>query len=177
MAISLALLLLAAAPSPGAPPDSSLRQTVETYLGSIDTPIPPARWRALGSGAPAVLAAIARDPARLPSTRARAVSALGEIGGPQAAEVAQELALAEGPFAVRVAALEAVGRVLARSQVSAALSPLVKGAKEARVRAAAALALARHGTPGDCVTVQAQADSEAGNDRLRYARALAACGR
>ena len=172
----LAILLFAAAPAAGAPPDASLRQAVETYLGSIDTPIPPARWKALGPGAPAVLAAVARDSSRLPSSRARAVSALAEIGGPEAVQVAEELAFAEGPFAVRVAALEAVGRVLSPGEVGAALSPVVKGAKEARVRAAAALALARHGTAGDCALVRAQAEAEAGNDRLRYARALAACG-
>jgi HEAT repeat protein len=179
MPIPLALLLaaaLGAAPVPSAPPGDRLRQTIETYLGSIDTPIPPARWKALGPGAPAVLAAIARDPGRLPSVRAKAVSALGVVGGAEATEVARELAGADVRFAVRAAALEALGQLLPTSEVGAALSPVVTGAREARVRAAAAEALARHGTPEDCAAVKSQAGREAEGDRPRYTRALAACG-
>lgn len=170
----LAAALGAATPS-ATPADEQLRQQIDAYLGSIDTPIPAARWKALGAGAPAILAAIARDARELPSRRTKAVEALGVVGGGEAAQVARELSGKDASFALRAAAVEALGRLLPPSELEAALAPVLKGAAQARVRAVAAETLARHGPKDACATVRAQVDAEAPNDRARYHRALTAC--
>ncbi|HVP67734.1 MAG TPA: hypothetical protein VMT17_10785 [Anaeromyxobacteraceae bacterium] len=169
----LAALLGAAPPAA----DGQLRLAVDTYLGSIDTPISAARWKALGPRAPAVLSAIARDEGDLPGRRATAMAALGLVGGPEALAAARELSVAGAPFAVRVEAVNALSRLVSPSELRAALAPVMKGAAEARVRAVAAEALARHAPEETCGAVQAQAEAEAPADRPRYHRALAACAR
>ena len=75
----LGLLLLLSLPAVAATAES-VKQTVEAYLGSIDTPISDARWKALGPDAGPLLASIAAtDP--LPTRRAKALHALvGTLG-------------------------------------------------------------------------------------------------
>jgi len=176
-------ILLAAALGAGSPaaagtpsPDEALRQRIDAYLGSIDTPIPASRWRALGPGAVPILAAVARDAAELPTWRARALAALSLIGGDEAIEAAKGVALAEGPLLVRVEAVDSLARLVPKAELGAALGPVMARADHPGVRAAAAQALALRGTPADCPAVEAQAAAEPAPERPRYRRALEACG-
>ena len=171
----LAALAAASAGAPAtAPSDEEVKGQVEAYLGSIDTPIPAERFRALGPRAATVLAAVSRSPAEFPTRRARAVAALASVGGGEATAVARELALAEGPFVVRAAAVESLGRLLSPAELAAAVGPLMRGAREAGLRAVAAETLAR-GAGGDCAAVRSQVAAEAEAERGKFHRALSAC--
>ncbi len=182
MTTTVAAALLSAAlaagsaggPQPASPSDREIQGQVETYLASIDTPIPVARWKALGPRAAPLLAAIARSPTAFPTHRAKAVGALSVIGSAEATAVARDLAAAEGPFVVRAAAIESLGRLLPRSELAAAIGPVLSGATEARVRAVAAETLARHGAAAECAAVRAQVAAEP--EPEKFHRALAACG-
>src|SRR5260370_24278631 len=67
--------------------DEQIRERIETYLGSIDTPIRPAHWRALGSRGAAILEGIAQDDGALPTRRAKALHGLATIASSTAADV------------------------------------------------------------------------------------------
>src|SRR4051812_10044721 len=105
--------------------DEDLRAQLEAYLGTIDTPVTPAQWRALGSRATPILEARARDREALPSRRARSLDALTALG---ATAVVVELARAEGePFVVRQAALRGAARLLRNDRAAAVLRPILEG--------------------------------------------------
>src|SRR4051812_3979713 len=127
------LAALLAVPRPRAPaPESSLtqpapqlsdaeiRERVNTYLGTIDTPISAERWRALGPRAADVLAAIATDGEDFPSRRAQAVHGLVMAAPAQATAVVTRLAQDEAqPVSVRIAALHGLSRTSASPQAAA----------------------------------------------------------
>jgi hypothetical protein len=185
-ALALALLL-AADPAPAVnpavariaasatrPQAPDVRSQVETYLDSIDTPISDERWRALGPQAPVVLEEIARDPSRLPTRRARAVSALGVVGTDRSRELMLALARDEGePALLRASAVHAAAPTLATPVET--LRPLLERAKNPRVRAAAAEALVLRSPALACATVQKQVAREKASQRPAFRRALAGC--
>jgi hypothetical protein len=163
------------APSP-ALSDAELKERVETYLGSIDTPITADLWRGLGARAVPVLESVVRDPESLPSRRARAVEALSMIGGSRAKQLVLDVARAEDqPFGVRAVALRGAPRLLSPKEISSELEPVLQGAREAPVRATAAEVLARHGAAGSCTAVRAQVAREAGRARGQFAHAVERC--
>lgn len=153
----------------------ALRSRIDAYLGSIDTPIGPERWRALGPEAAQVLAERAASADELPTLRARAVGGLAAVGGPRAERVLGDLARKEGePYVVRVTAMHGAAQVLPEKKAVRLLRPLMEKAPEARLRAAAAEALAR-GSRAACPAIEAQAGREKARDRVRFERALARC--
>jgi len=179
--ILIAFLLCAPTPAADRQPRSSsstqtddeqIRQRIETYLRSIDTPIRAAQWRALGPRGAAILEQIAQDERTLPTRRAKAIDGLAAIGSPTAPATMLRLARDEQtPLAVRLSAVRGAARVLPANQVTAALQPILEGAKDAHVRRAAAEALSSH---GGCALVRAQAARE--DDPHRLGRALQRCG-
>src|SRR5258708_38571948 len=56
--------------------DDELRDKIDAYLGTIDTPIPEDHWRALGPRAAAVLEPIVTDTNAMPSRRGQAIHGL-----------------------------------------------------------------------------------------------------
>src|SRR5258708_14148124 len=54
--------------------DDELRDKIDAYLGTIDTPIPEDHWRALGPRAAAVLQPIPPQPKPMPPRRAPGLS-------------------------------------------------------------------------------------------------------
>jgi hypothetical protein len=175
----LAVLLaaaLAAAPAPPPSADEVLRDQVETLLETIDTPIGADRWRALGPGAAPVLAGTAQAAAALPSTRSRAIAALGVVDSAEAARVGQALAAdPEGHPVVRATALRVLGSVLAPARLRAVAEPVMAGARPLMVRAAAAEVLARGGGSGACDAVRARIAREGEVEREAFHRAADLC--
>jgi hypothetical protein len=153
--------------------DEQIHQRIETYLASIDTPIRPSQWRALGSRGALVLEGIAQDGATLPTRRAKALDGLAAIGSATAADTMLGLARDEQtPLSVRLSAVRGAARVLPVDRIAPALQPILEGAKDGHVRRAAAEALSNH---GGCALVRAQAARE--DDPQRLQRALQRCGR
>jgi hypothetical protein len=185
-----AALLLAAeahvrrqAPSPAEVPeqqnltDDEIRDQIETYLGAIDTPIGIARWRSLGPRAAPFLEAIAESPKELPTRRAKAVEGLSAVGGDKAKGLLAQLARTEDePLVVRLSSVRGMGRLERGSQLSAALRPVLEGAKDARVRGQAAAALSERAPASACAAVKAQAEREDDESRIHYRQALERCG-
>jgi len=154
-------------------PAGDLRERVETFLATIDTPVTERQWRELGPDAAPLLLEIASARDQLPTRRARAVEALGMRQDAGAAKVVNDLATAAGtPRAVRLAAVRAVPR-LSRATAQAALGPLLQDA-DVQVRAAAAGALATLGA-GGCRLVAERLAREAGEARALLERTSAAC--
>src|SRR6185436_7664448 len=83
-----------------APKPAEVRAQVESYLDSIDTPVRPEQWRALGPDGAAVLEEIAQDPKKLPTRRARALSALAVVGSPRASKLVLTIAQKESEKAI-----------------------------------------------------------------------------
>jgi HEAT repeat protein len=180
-----ALLLAAAEPSPPAPAPAALcrdltaaelEQRVETLLHSIDAPILPEEWQALGSRAVALLQRIASDRGALPTRRAQALWGLAHLAGPAAAPALNRLAGREGePLAVRLAAVRALGAVTSPGQVEAVLAPILERALDARVRAGAAEQLVRRTSGAACPLVKARAAAEGPTGRALLAPAVEGC--
>ncbi|HEX9288652.1 MAG TPA: hypothetical protein VF904_03925 [Anaeromyxobacteraceae bacterium] len=165
----------ATAPAPDLS-DAEVESRVRTYLGAIDTPISADRWRALGPRAVAPLEAVLRDPEALPSRRAKAVEALSVVGGARARQLVLETAHSEQePFGVRASALRGAPRVLPAKELVKQLRPVMEGAQDPTVRAAAAEVLARHAAKSSCAAVRAQASRE-GEARGQFANAVERCG-
>jgi hypothetical protein len=171
----LALMLLlssSALAAPGAGADQ-VKQTVEVYLGSIDTPIADARWKALGPEAGPLLASIATDDV-LPSRRAKALHALSIVDAARAAPLATaDAANANQPLVVRSAAVRAVARTLPPAQAVAVLRPVLS-APGAPLQRRAAEALASVGPEG-CAALAAHAAPLGAEARAPFAKALAGC--
>lgn len=178
--VLLGVLALAAcdgADPPRAPhADEALRAHVRAYLGAIEDPVEPERWRDLGPAAVPVLeAALAEE--RLPSRRARAIEGLSAIGGERARAVVLSAARDEAqPASVRAAAIRGAARVGApEGGLSALLRPILRETRSPRLRAVAAEVLARHGGDEGCAAVR-EADAARGA-RSRLQVAVAECDR
>ncbi|HEU4384800.1 MAG TPA: hypothetical protein VFR85_15040 [Anaeromyxobacteraceae bacterium] len=188
---TILLLVLAAPPGPPAgsragapvaapadPSEAEVRRRVRALLGAIDTPVREQDFHALGPRGPAVLAAIASGSGEWPSWRSRAAWGLALLGGAEAERTLERLgSSASEPFAVRAAALEGLGRLLAPERLLQAVSPVLSGPGEARLRAVAAEVLSRRAPEAACQSVRAQLARESPEGRLMFHRAEAACGR
>ena len=171
--LALSLLLCLPALAASGQNTDALQQTVEAYLGSIDTPIPDARWKALGTDAGPLLASIV-DGGGLPSRRAGALHGLSIADPQRAAPLARTLAAsASEPLVVRSAAVRAVARTLPPSEALAVLQPLLD-TPSAPLQKRTAEALARLGPQG-CRAVQAHAAKLSGDARAPFTQALAGC--
>src|SRR5258708_29737969 len=141
--------------------DDEIREQIETSLGTIDTPISIARWRSLGPRAAPFLEEIAASPRALPSQRAQAIDGLSAVGGDRAKAVLAQLARGEEePLIVRLSAVRGMGRGGHGDGLAVALRPVLEGAKDARVRGQAAVALAEHAAKSGCAAVEAPAPKE-----------------
>lgn len=153
-----------------------VRGQVESYLDSIDTPVRPEQWRALGPEAATVLEAIAQDPRKLPTRRARALSALAIVGSPRASKLVTTIAQAESEKSVvRMSALKAAGMLMDPAGLVVAVKPVLEGAKDGRVRATAAGVLAKRSPKEGCASVRSQSAREKPETRPSFARALQDC--
>lgn len=138
--------------------DAELRQQIDAYLGTIDTPISQARWAALGPKAAPILEEIIANPKVLPTRRAKAVEGLAGAAPDRAAELLPQLAQSEDePTVVRVGALTGAGRVLPPAKLVVAVRPVLENASERGLRVKAADVLARHGKAAGCEAVRAHA--------------------
>jgi len=156
--------------------DEDVRQHVKGYLGSIDTPIQANQWKALGPRAVPILEEIVKNPDELPTRRAKAIDGLAAANGARAQALFSEIGRRESePINVRFAAVRALSQVTSRSRAQAALTPILHGAKDSRVRALAAEQLAIRSNGGACDVIRAQVERESGNARAHYRRALARC--
>jgi hypothetical protein len=156
-----------------AAPSEQTKQTVEVYLGSIDTPIADARWKALGPDAGPLLASIASGDV-LPSRRAKALHALSIVDAARAAPLATaDAGNAKEPLVVRSAAVRAVARTLPASEAVAVLRPMLSTSGVPLQRRTAE-ALASVGPEG-CAALQAHAAPLGPEARAPFAKALAGC--
>ncbi len=155
--------------------DDEVRARVANYLDTIDVPVTIDQWRALGPRAIPLLEQVLANRDGLPSRRAASVGGLAVIGGKRARELVLETARSDDePFAVRAAALHGAPRVLKSRELVRELTPVLQGAHEPAVRAAAAEVLARHSPRTACAAIRAQAERE-GKERDHFARALERC--
>lgn len=154
--------------------DAEVRQRVETYLRTMDTPITADDWRSLGPRAVPWLEQVLASQDQLPSRRAKAVAGLAAIGGERAQELVVGAARSEAePFAVRAAALRAAPGVLGPRQLLEQLKPVLEKADDPALRAAAADSLARGAPAQACASVRAQASRE--RESAPFHRALTRC--
>ena len=154
--------------------DEEVEARVKTYLGSIDTPIPPARWKALGARGAALLEPLIRDGEQFPTRRAKAVDGLAAIA-PAGAQVLL-LTLAAGekePLVVRLSALRGLGQVVPARKLQAVLAPLLTGGNEHAIRAGAAEVLVAQGLGCDAALAQMARETE--EVRGAYHRAQKGC--
>jgi HEAT repeat protein len=166
---AVALLLLAA--------PQAVKDRVETYLATIDTPITREQWKALGPAAVPILEQEAGAEDALPTRRARAVEGLAAIGDPDAQPLLARLAAdPEAPFVVRAAALRGQGSLLPPGRLMVSLRPLLEDSADPRVRGVAAEVLARHAPASGCKAVASQAMRESARERPLFSRALEICG-
>jgi hypothetical protein len=172
--VLLLLFPLSALAQPAASASTdSVKHTVEAYLGSIDTPIPEARWKALGPAAAPLLASIATEDG-LPSRRAKALSALAIVDPAQAAPLAvREAGDVQQPLVVRSAAMRAVARTLPPAEAVAVLRPVL-ATSDVSLQRRAAEALASAGPEG-CAAVQAHTQKLSSEAQKPFAQALAHC--
>lgn len=157
------------------PSDAELAELVRALTSTIDTPIPPSRWRGLGVQAVPLLQALAEDPREFPTRRARALGGLAALGGPEATTSLSRLAAREDePIVVRMAAVRGLGALMT-PEPTPALQALLERAHDARVRAVAGEVLAQRSGGGGCAHVLAQLRREGAQGRARFHRAAAAC--
>jgi hypothetical protein len=184
----IAALLAASRPTKVPPPpaqasqpapqlsDDEIQQRIRAYLGSIDTPIPAARWRELGPRAGPVLQQIALDSNQMPSRRAKAVGGLSLAAPDQAGPVLTRLAADESQsVSIRIAAVHGMAASSTPEAAAQKVSPLLRGASDPGVRAVAAEVIAASGSQG-CAQVKAQVAREEPVQRPAFRRALARCG-
>jgi hypothetical protein len=165
-----------AAEPPPATSAAERAERIEVALGMIHGGPSPAAWRALGPEAVPSLERLARDPAELPSRRARALDGLSHLGGERAAAVLRELSGADRlPYSVRAAALRGAGRVLPGPELERALEPVLRGASRAADRAVAAEVLAERVPDAGCRALRSRLPLEAERDRGTFERARARC--
>jgi hypothetical protein len=168
--LAVLVISLAQAPAAASPVPPDVQRQVETFLASIDTPIPAERWKALGDDGVRALEPIARSGQALPTRRARAVAAAGLIGGERAHALAVSLAQdAAAPAVVRQSAVLTLG-----ARDAAVLKRVLSVDSDLQVRGAAAQVLARS-APDGCAAVRAQQAREAPAWRPAFQRALKGC--
>lgn len=156
--------------SPRAASEPELRERVDGLLGAYRA-VSVAEWRALGPEAAPVLERMARDPAALPTRRARALAALGAVRQSVAGSLIRELAAdRSAPDVLRCAAVDAAPSVLGPAATEL-LAPLLRDLDPV-VRLRSAQALAGSGAAG-CHAVAAQARTLAASDAI--ARTAATC--
>jgi hypothetical protein len=177
MALSTLFLVLALARGAATPTDAAptpeVRARVRALLGSMHGPVSPDHFRAIGPGAEAVLAEIARAN-DFPSRRIRALEALAGLGGARAEAVHREVAKdAAAPSPVRRGAVRGLGRLVAPRDAPGALGPFLEADRDPGVRASAAEALAERAPGPGCARVRNQARRE--SDPSRFGRALELC--
>ncbi len=166
------------APSADAQPDPSLtdddiRGQVSAFLGSIDTSISLAQWKALGIRAETPLLEVLNG-GSLPTRRAKAIDGLSAIGTSRV-ELFKTIANNEQePFVVRYAAIRGIGYLLPENEMIAQLSPMMKNAKDSRVRSVAALVMVKH-APATCSSIRTQVKTANEEMRLRFGPAMDAC--
>jgi hypothetical protein len=157
------------ASSSAAQSDAELRQQIETYLHYFESPVTDAQWQSLGPAAEPILAQIATSDG-LPTRRARAVAGLAALRGPSTAALLSSFSLDEKkPITVRLTAVEGLSRMTADDALVATLRPMVM-AKDDRVAAAAAEAIARRAPDAGCSLVRSR-----GSGSLRFDAALKTC--
>ncbi|HET9599274.1 MAG TPA: hypothetical protein VFP65_27110, partial [Anaeromyxobacteraceae bacterium] len=108
--------------------------------------------------------------------RARAIAALGAVGGPEARDAV--LAAARGadePFAVRATAFHAAASLLSSKALAQELTPIMQREREPALRGVAADVLARHAGASGCAAVRAQATKESAALRGHFTQALQRC--
>jgi HEAT repeat protein len=170
--------IAAPAPTRAAMSKPEARKRIETYLASIDTPIPEQAWRDLGPNGALVLEEIARDAKELPTTRARALSAWSIVDPASAKAPQTMMTLAKNetePPIVRTAALRAAGEILPPARLVPSLEPLLTKAKNPRVRVAAAEVLTAHNPSAACSAVRQQLSRESNLHRAAFDEALKPC--
>ena len=154
--------------------DAQVREQVQAYLGSIDTPIREDHWKSLGPRAAAILEEVIADPAQLPTTRAKAVDGLVAAAPARAAALVGRIARDEKePVIVRVAALHGAGQVLPGQKTLTELRPVLRTAKSAGLRAEAAEVMSRK--KGGCLEIRDQVAREKEESRVAFRRALDRC--
>jgi hypothetical protein len=154
-----------------------VRQHVEGYLGSIDTPITPNQWKQLGPRALPMLEQIAMNQTELPTRRAKAIDGLAAIGDRRAPALFKRIANQDGEtMNVRFAAVRGLAQMTPRDQAAAALKPILQGAKDSRVRALAAEQIAIRSRGKSCDLVRDQLQRENDAVRRQYGRAIKQCG-
>ena len=184
--IVLLLAALIAAPRPPkatpAPPaetpqlsDVELRDQINTYLGTIDRPISPDSWKALGPRAAPILEQVISDSSQFPSRRAKAVNGLVSAAPDRAALLVGKLARDEKqPTVVRLAAMQGAGRVFPPSRTLSELRPVLHSARSPGLRAEAADVIS--GKQGGCAEVRDQVTREKVEHRPAFDRAMKRCG-
>jgi hypothetical protein len=153
-----------------------VRQHVEGYLGSIDTPITANHWKALGPRAVPLLERIAMDQNELPTRRAKAIDGLTALGDTRAPALFKHIASQDSEkINVRFAAVRGLAQVTPPAQAVTSLKPILQGAKDSRVRALAAEQIAIRSRGKSCDLVKAQLDRETDAARGHYGRAMKQC--
>jgi len=190
LAVLLAAGVLQKKPPPQQPPVSDgqqvqpqeelsadeVRDRVEGYLGSIDTPITANQWKTLGPRAVPMLERIAMDHNELPTRRARAIDGLTALGDTRAPALFKRIASQDSEkINVRFAAVRGLAQVTPPAQAVTNLKPILQGAKDSRVRALAAEQIALRSRGKSCDLVKAQLDRETDDARGHYGRAMKQC--
>lgn len=153
-----------------------VREHVEGYLGSIDTPIKANQWKALGPRAVPMLERIAMDQNELPTRRAKAIDGLTALGDTRAPALFKRIASQDSEkINVRFAAVRGLAQVTPPAQAVTNLKPILQGAKDSRVRALAAEQIAVRSRGKSCDLVKAQLDRETDAARGHYGRAMKQC--
>ena len=157
--------------------DEDVRQQVDAYLGSIDTPIEANQWKALGPRAVPMLEGIVTNHDELPTRRAKAIDGLAALGDKKAPALFTRVAGNDREkINVRFAAVRGLARVTPRNQATHALKPILEKAKDSRVRAVAAEQIAIRSQGRSCDLVRAQLQRETGDARGHFGRAKKQCG-
>jgi len=190
LAVLLAAGVLQKKPPPQPPPVSDgqqvqpqeelsadeVRDRVEGYLGSIDTPITANQWKTLGPRAVPMLERIAMDHNELPTRRAKAIDGLTALGDTRAPALFKRIASQDSEkINVRFAAVRGLAQVTPPAQAVTNLKPILQGAKDSRVRALAAEQIALRSRGKSCDLVKAQLDRETEDARGHYGRAMKQC--
>jgi HEAT repeat protein len=153
-----------------------VRQHVEGYLGSIDTPITANQWKALGPRAVPMLERIATNQNELPTRRAKAIGGLAALGDTRGPALFKRIASQDSEaINVRFAAVRGLAQVTPPAQAVTNLKPILQGAKDSRVRALAAEQIAVRSRGKSCDLVKAQLDRETNDARGHYGRAMKQC--
>lgn len=165
-----------------AAPTRDLNETalqIRAYLGSIDTPISPEQWRALGAQAIPQLETIATNLKELPTQRAKAMEGLAAFGSSVDQPTAQFLLRIANDdsqvFTVRRTALYAYGEVAKKEQLLSTVKPLMEHSTDHRLRFQAAQLLVRHAPSDACDSIKVQSTHEKAEVHHRWHQLTREC--